>query len=367
MPPDFSKKTVDTLAKRAAYICSNPDCRARTVGPNSASDKATIVGEAAHVYGARPNSKRYNSNMSNESRADITNGIWLCRNCHKLIDSDQNLFTAELLFSWREHHERYALAELGSSTDKILSEQQEDMLQPFKHYPPKVRRIIIDKPSGWEFSLTSELMRHLHTPVIRKLQDLEQGLYVRVGESVTEADAFRWVNKCLEDCSRLITPIDGLLKKMNESWGKPGHSGNVSDIHHVVILMRNHLASALELEEQIYFTHVPEDFKKLQDLLKSVTSSQLQKLKCIPNDLDHIVEQLRQREREGGNEQITLKRTISIELPKSWTQDFSRELKRVSRLQDSSIEDSSPESSNSGCLSAITFGVIAWLLWLIFF
>ena len=32
---DFDKPVVDTLAKRAAYICSNPDCKTLTIAPFS--------------------------------------------------------------------------------------------------------------------------------------------------------------------------------------------------------------------------------------------------------------------------------------------------------------------------------------------
>lgn len=98
MKPDFNKKTIDTLAKRAAYKCSNPDCRVVTVGPNSDTTKSTVIGEAAHIFGARPNSKRYCTRMTDAARAEITNAIWLCRNCHKLIDMDENLYTSEVLF-----------------------------------------------------------------------------------------------------------------------------------------------------------------------------------------------------------------------------------------------------------------------------
>lgn len=99
MIPDFSPKTIDTLAKRAGYLCSNPDCRARTVGPNSEPDKATIIGEAAHIYGARPGAVRFNPKMTDVARAEITNGIWLCRNCHKIIDRDPDDHPFDLLFT----------------------------------------------------------------------------------------------------------------------------------------------------------------------------------------------------------------------------------------------------------------------------
>ena len=173
--PDFNKKTVETLAKRARYLCSNPDCRVSTVGPNSDPEKATVIGEAAHIFGARPNAKRFVNDMGDPARASITNGIWLCRNCHKCIDTDGEKYSSEILFLWREEHEKYVQADLGNKTDKIRYEQQNSSLSLFKDYPPLIRRIVIDKPDGWEWRLTAELMRYLNKPHFRKLKDLRDG------------------------------------------------------------------------------------------------------------------------------------------------------------------------------------------------
>ncbi len=98
MGPGFTKKTKEILAKSAAYKCSNPSCGVLTVGPNSQRDKVTSLGEAAHIYGAKPTSARYNTDMTNSSRAEITNGIWLCSNCHNKIDDDKGTYPADLLF-----------------------------------------------------------------------------------------------------------------------------------------------------------------------------------------------------------------------------------------------------------------------------
>jgi len=76
LKPDFNKTTIEVLAKRAGYFCSNPDCRVRTVGPNKDPNKATNLGEAAHIFGAREKAKRYKPAMTDEARASITNGIF---------------------------------------------------------------------------------------------------------------------------------------------------------------------------------------------------------------------------------------------------------------------------------------------------
>jgi hypothetical protein len=104
--PDFLKDTVDTLAKRAAQLCSRPDCQKITSGPHSEEAKAINLGEAAHIKGARLGSKRYDPSMTDEERRHILNGIWLCRLCAKEIDTDEQKFPVKLLREWKKEHEQ---------------------------------------------------------------------------------------------------------------------------------------------------------------------------------------------------------------------------------------------------------------------
>ena len=50
---DFSPKMIEALAKRASYICSNPDCRCLTLCPSTEDDEKYIyIGKAAHITAA---------------------------------------------------------------------------------------------------------------------------------------------------------------------------------------------------------------------------------------------------------------------------------------------------------------------------
>lgn len=109
---DFSKETKLRLAQRSSYFCANPDCNRVTVGPNLSPDRSTVLGVAAHIYAASPGGKRFDPNMPQDQRKAIENGIWLCQDCGKLIDSDEIKYSANVLKRWKVDHEDVAYKHL---------------------------------------------------------------------------------------------------------------------------------------------------------------------------------------------------------------------------------------------------------------
>ena len=98
---DFSQKTIDRLCERVGGKCSNPNCRRETKGPHSNPQKRVSIGEAAHITAAAEGGPRYNPDLTPEERSSIENGIWLCKSCARMIDSDENQYPAELLYTWK--------------------------------------------------------------------------------------------------------------------------------------------------------------------------------------------------------------------------------------------------------------------------
>lgn len=109
MRDDFSKATVELLAKRAGYLCSNPECGMLTVGATPTEGKSMIVGVAAHITAAAPGGPRFDPALSPEQRAHHSNGIWLCEIHGKVVDSDADHFTFEMLRKWKETAEANSL------------------------------------------------------------------------------------------------------------------------------------------------------------------------------------------------------------------------------------------------------------------
>lgn len=119
MRDDFSKRTIETLAKRVGQCCSNPDCRRPTSGPHTEPSKSVVVGVAAHINAASAGGPRYDADMIPEQRRAIANGIWLCQTCAKLVDSDAARFPAEMLHSWKRQAEEALTRRIESGANRL--------------------------------------------------------------------------------------------------------------------------------------------------------------------------------------------------------------------------------------------------------
>ncbi|HYF66736.1 MAG TPA: hypothetical protein VD884_01310 [Ohtaekwangia sp.] len=108
MRDGFSMDVKDSVSKRVGLLCSNPDCRVLTMGPNTDVSKATNLGVAAHITAASEGGPRFDKSISSDARKSILNAIWLCQSCAKLIDSDPIKYTVHLITKWKITAEEYA-------------------------------------------------------------------------------------------------------------------------------------------------------------------------------------------------------------------------------------------------------------------
>ena len=145
MRDDFNSTIKDTLSKRVGLLCSNPTCKTLTMGPNSIEHKTTNIGVAAHITAASPGGPRFDEKLTSEQRSSISNAIWLCQSCSKLIDSDPNKYTIDVLRSWKNEAEQVAGLRLNrQGTDESYKNYEE----VFKLMPELIDEITVDLKSN---------------------------------------------------------------------------------------------------------------------------------------------------------------------------------------------------------------------------
>jgi hypothetical protein len=110
---DFPRKVRRLIAERAGYRCSKPDCRRQTLGPGAGPQEVACTGTACHIYSAAPSGPRGTGGLTFEQLQLASNGIWLCADHGRLIDTNQGRrYPAQLLRGWRQLHEAYLAHEM---------------------------------------------------------------------------------------------------------------------------------------------------------------------------------------------------------------------------------------------------------------
>jgi hypothetical protein len=163
MRDDFSTATKELLAKRVGFVCSNPECRQATSGPQIDPAGVVNIGVAAHISAASPGGVRYEADLSTEQRADSSNGIWLCQTCAKLIDNDSSRFSRAIIEGWKRAAERAAAAaltqgkgvvntsQLGlAKAERLMPALLEEMREDLRNHPTSREFVVLKR--SWTYN-----------------------------------------------------------------------------------------------------------------------------------------------------------------------------------------------------------------------
>jgi hypothetical protein len=204
MRDDFSAATKELLAKRVGFVCSNPECRQPTRGPQADPKSVVNIGVAAHISAASPGGARFEEGLSQEQRVDSSNGIWLCQTCAKLIDNDPRRFHRAVLEGWKRAAERAAAVSLsqgrqstggGQSThakiERLMPALLEEMREDLRNNPTTREFVILKR--GWVYNSGGKYLAYYldeHEDLEGKLRVLENLGFIR---EITYTNVLRYV------------------------------------------------------------------------------------------------------------------------------------------------------------------------------
>ncbi|MCG9737473.1 hypothetical protein L1D32_04775 [Shewanella insulae] len=193
----FNKGTVRLLGERVGYLCSNPDCRKVTIGPKVGELNTIRIGEAAHICAESPGGARFDVSMTSAERVHYDNGIWLCRNCHTMVDRDESVYPVEMLRNWKEVAENKSNEELGvkhpTNDDAINQLATAFTGQAQKFYPEAIENVhsashLVLENIDPRFSVTTEFKEGKTSLTLLPKENVDLGLSIKSDEK----NKIRW-------------------------------------------------------------------------------------------------------------------------------------------------------------------------------
>lgn len=123
------------LAKRSGNRCALPSCHVVLV-QDSKPGSAQNIGEAVHISGARSGSARYDPKMTSQERDHVDNLLYLCRNCHTIIDQDVESYSVERLRRIKAEHEANVQAAMDTKFATVGFPELREVVERFSSVSP---------------------------------------------------------------------------------------------------------------------------------------------------------------------------------------------------------------------------------------
>ena len=88
MTRTYLESTIKKLFSLSGNICAFDHCNTMII-----DEFESIIGEIFHIEGEKPDSPRYNRNMTNDERRNVKNLLLLCPTHHSKIDKNPQVYT----------------------------------------------------------------------------------------------------------------------------------------------------------------------------------------------------------------------------------------------------------------------------------
>lgn len=102
----ISSRDRSILWARSAGRCAFPNCGESCTRDATHADRASVVGEVAHIVSRSDTGPRADLEVPQEIRDSYENLILLCPSHHALVDKQPNTYTAKKLRQWKVDHEK---------------------------------------------------------------------------------------------------------------------------------------------------------------------------------------------------------------------------------------------------------------------
>jgi hypothetical protein len=139
---DISQPEKHILFMNSGGVCAFPGCPKKLVENPTKKDDAAIIGEIAHIVADSRQGPRGNDPLRKADRGKHPNLILLCREHHKIIDSQVNTYSVAVLRQMKHDHEtRVANLLLVKSPEppaQLKHEKIQSTILPVTHLPQAV-------------------------------------------------------------------------------------------------------------------------------------------------------------------------------------------------------------------------------------
>jgi len=187
---------------------------------------------------------------------------------------------------------------------------------------PEAERIYRDRPDGWEYSLTLEMLQSEMKPVLQRWDALQRGLYSKQSVRIPRSNSIEWMQDRITEAEHLVGSFDLLSnEEFAKAWGAPGEAGDADAIVSTSRLFAEMCATALEWEERVRFAIVGPAFERVRTKFVGIGGRFIDEAAKLPAFMGAVL----------GDENASGTHTLNmiLSLPENWVSDVRAALEEA--------------------------------------
>ncbi len=120
MPPSErnTKIVIIESGNRCAFSFGKEICN-EVLAKENDGGRVAFIGDIAHIKGENEGSARYDENMEKGERNNAENLMVLCKNHHKTIDDQEDIYTVEVLLEMKNNHRKWIIEKTNKALPDI--------------------------------------------------------------------------------------------------------------------------------------------------------------------------------------------------------------------------------------------------------
>jgi hypothetical protein len=166
---------------------------------------------------------------------------------------------------------RASLGPFCNQIREVLKRHIYENLEDIQDEPEYIKKIVIEKPIGWEYLLASDLLKNRLEKVNSNYDEIDNDTIIQRLKTISGDFFLNWYQNYIENLGNFIKLFNECVNGLLKSFGEPGVAGKPIEIKNAVDRILQLCRELINIEYELNSFSVPKELVNTKSKLRGVT------------------------------------------------------------------------------------------------
>lgn len=205
---------------------------------------------------------------------------------------------------------RASLGPFCNQIREVLKRHVYENLEDIQDEPEYIKKIVIEKPIGWEYLLASGLLKNRLEKVNSNYDEIDNEIVIQRLKTISGEEFWNWYQNYIDNLGNFIKLFNECVNGLIKSFGDPGVAGKPIEIKNAVDRILQLCRELINIEYELNSFSLPKELVNTKAKLRGVTKTVfLDEINRLQRELKITIENYT---KSTVKETVTLSLTINL-------------------------------------------------------